>query len=296
MQSASKWLPFLKFRASWGKVGNDGIMENPRFAYLEELGSSGTLGSIRPGEDKAKVYYIGNYGNENIKWEIAEQVNLGLETKWFDGIVEFTLDAYQEIRHNILSYRNVIPAAMGLDSYQLDNIGKVKSRGIDFAGKIQHAFTSDLWVILNGTFTYNMAKYMELEEAADKPEWQRKVGHEISQSVGYIAEGLFRDQAEIDNAPSQGGDYMPGDIRYRDVNGDGKVDVNDAVHIGFSETPRITYGFSGIVNYKNWEFSFAFQGSGKTVDFLLIRQRLLHFLTTKQCLKRFTRITGRQIT
>ena len=268
MQSASKWLPFLKFRASWGKVGNDGIMENPRFAYLEELGSSGTLGSIRPGEDKAKVYYIGNYGNENIKWEIAEQVNLGLETKWFDGIVEFTLDAYQEIRHNILSYRNVIPAAMGLDSYQLDNIGKVKSRGIDFAGKIQHAFTSDLWVILNGTFTYNMAKYMELEEAADKPEWQRKVGHEISQSVGYIAEGLFRDQAEIDNAPSQGGDYMPGDIRYRDVNGDGKVDVNDAVHIGFSETPRITYGFSGIVNYKNWEFSFAFQGSGKRGFFI----------------------------
>lgn len=267
MQSASQWLPFLKLRASWGKVGNDGIISKPRFVYVEEMAETEAI-AVQPGKTKSNRYIINNYRNEDIQWEVAEQMNVGLETKWFDGILEFTLDAYQEIRHNILSYRTVIPATVGLDALQLDNIGKVKSRGIDFSGKIQHAFTPDFWVILNGTFTYNKAKYMELEEAADRPEWQRKVGHEISQTVGYIAEGLFRDQAEINNAPIQGGDLMPGDIRYRDINGDGKIDINDAVHIGFPETPRITYGFSGIVNYKNWEFAFAFQGSGKRSFFM----------------------------
>ena len=100
-----------------------------------------------------------------------------------------------------------------------------------------------MWVILNATATYSESKYLEIEEATDKPVWQRKVGHEISQQVGYIAEGLFRDQAEIDNSPVQGGDVMPGDIRYRDLNGDGVIDVEDATYIGFPETPRLIYGF-----------------------------------------------------
>jgi outer membrane receptor protein involved in Fe transport len=156
---------------------------------------------------------------------------------------------------------------MGIEVSPLDNVGKVRSRGVDLAVKVQHAFTPDFWMILNGTFTYSKAVYKELEEPIDKPVWQRNVGYEISQSVGYIAEGLFSSQAEIDNAPSQP-TAMPGDIRYRDINGDGVIDTEDAVHIGFPETPRIVYGFSGFINYKNWEFNFAFQGSGQRGFFL----------------------------
>jgi len=269
MQSASKWCPFLKVRASWGKVGNDGIIKEPRFVYMEEINKNSQQGySMKPSSSNGEFYVISSYGNEDIEWEIAEQLNLGLEAKLFDGIMEFTLDAYQEIRHNILSYRTVIPQAVGFETLQMDNVGKARGRGIDFSGKIQHAFTPDFWIILNGTLTYNKTIFKELEEAVDKPEWQRKVGHEISQRVGYIAEGLFSDQGEIDNAPVQGGDLMPGDIRYRDVNGDGKISIEDAVHIGFPETPRVTYGFSGYLNYKNWEFNFAFQGSGKRSFFI----------------------------
>ena len=147
---------------------------------------------------------------------------------------------------------------------QLGNVGKARSRGIDLSGKVQHAFTPDLWMILNGTFTYSKATYRKIEEATSKPAWQRREGHELSQQIGYIAEGLFRDQAEINNSPTQGGDIMPGDIRYRDINEDGVIDVNDATYIGFPTTPRVIYGFSGFFNFKNIEFSFAFQGSGQT--------------------------------
>ena len=123
-------------------------------------------------------------------------------------------------------------------------------------------------MILNGTLTYNKVKYKAIEEATNKPAWQRKVGHEISQPIGYIAEGLFRDQAEIDNSPRQDGDVMPGDIKYRDINNDGVIDVNDATFIGYPETPRLIYGFTGFLNFKGIEFNFAFQGSGQRSFFI----------------------------
>lgn len=269
MLSVSNWLSFLKIRASYGRVGNDGIIDTPRFVYLPLIDSENVKVTDPSAFGKVMTrYMIKAYANENIQWEIAEQINLGLEAKLFNGLFEFTLDAYQETRHNIIANRTTIPAAMGIEVDPLDNIGKVRSRGIDFSGKVQHAFNKDFWLILNGTLTYSQAKYLEIEEADDKPIWQQKVGQEISQQIGYIAEGLFRDQAEIDNSPVQGGDLLPGDIRYRDLNNDGVIDVKDATYIGFPETPRLIYGFHGFLNYKNLEFSFAFQGSGKRSFFI----------------------------
>ena len=268
MQSISNWFTYCKLRASYGKVGNDGIIKTPRFVYMPQIEK--TYYVLDPEPQKTGVfrrYQIKNYGNPNIQWEISEQINLGLETRFFSGILELNADIYQEIRHNVIGNRLVIPANMGVEISPLDNIGKTRSRGIDLAGKIQHAFSPDFWVILNGTFTYNKTIYKSIEEATDKPKWQRKVGHEISQQIGYIADGLFRNWAEINNAPSQP-TAEPGDIRYRDVNGDGVIDSEDAMHIGFPETPRIVYGFSGFVNYKNWEFNFSFQGSSNRGFFL----------------------------
>lgn len=277
------WLSFLKLRLSWGQVGNDGIISTPRFTHLPVIDKP-TTNSPRPGELMKARYKVSSYPNEKIEWEIAEQANLGVELKLFDGIFEVNADFYQEIRHNILDYRRTVPSSMGLEEYQLANVGKARSRGIDLSGKIQHAFSNDLWIILNGTFTYSKAIYQKIEEAMDKPAWQMKKGHEISQSVGYIAEGLFRGQAEIDNSPVQGGDVMPGDIRYRDLNGDGVIDVNDATHIGFPTTPRVIYGFSGFINYKNWEFSFSFQGSGKR-GFFMDPMQINPFVNNKAMLK-----------
>lgn len=263
----AQWLSFLKFRISWGKVGNDGVIRNPRFTHLPLLETTSIVDPSPTGTVISRPV-VQSYPNDKIKWEIAEQTNLGVETKFFGGIVEINADFYQEIRHNILDYRYTMPASSGLEALQIGNVGKARSRGIDLSGKVQHSFSHDFWMILNGTFTYSKAIFKDIEEAANKPEWQQKKGHELSQTIGYIAEGLFRDQAEIDNSPRQGGDIKPGDIRYRDLNGDGVIDVNDATYIGFPTTPRVIYGFSGFFNFKNIEFSFAFQGSGKRAFFM----------------------------
>ena len=268
----SKWLSYLKFRLSYGKVGNDGIVETPRFVFLPEIGTTVNGGHGQDPEANAGATFsrkqIKAYANPNILWEIAEQTNLGIETKLFNGLIEAQADIYREIRHNIISTRTTIPASVGIEVDPLANIGETDSRGVDLSLKVQKAFSSDCWMILNGTLTYNKVKYKAIEEATNKPAWQRKVGHEISQPIGYIAEGLFRDQAEIDNSPRQDGDVMPGDIKYRDINNDGVIDVNDATFIGYPETPRLIYGFTGFLNFKGIEFNFAFQGSGQRSFFI----------------------------
>ena len=269
MQGISNWVSYFKLRASWGEVGNDGIIKTPRFVYMPEIGTVGSYQEPIPGSQETMARkQIKNYGDPDVKWEVAEQINLGVETRFFKDILEINADFYQEIRHNIIESRVTIPAQIGIEVNPLDNLGKIRSRGVDLSAKVQHAFSNDFWIILNGTFTYSKAVYKEIEEPTDRPVYQWKKGHEISQQVGYIAEGLFRDQAEIDNSPQANTGIMPGDIRYRDINRDGVIDIEDAVHIGFPETPRMVYGFSGYVTYKNWEFNFAFQGSGKRGFFM----------------------------
>lgn len=225
---------------------------------------------------------------------MAETVNLGIETKFFKDLIEIQADIYQEIRHNIISQRVIVPASMGIEMPQLDNIGSTVPGESIFREKSQYSFNKDFWFILNGTLTYNKVIYREIEEAIATPEWQRKKGHEISQAIGYIAEGLFRDQAEIDNSPHQEGDLKPGDIRYRDLNGDNKIDINDVTFIGYPEEPRLVYGFSGFFNYKNIEFTFSFQGSGKRT-FFMDPMALSRSSIITRCSRLLLTIIGRRI-
>ena len=287
MRPLSQILPYLKFRFSYGKVGNDGIISTPRYVYLPQIGKTQSQPSgdwVRNPQQAFNRKTVISYANEKIQWEIAETTNLGIETQFFKGLIELQADIYQEIRHNIISQRTIIPAHIGIETPPLDNVGKTRSRGVDLSGKIQYSFNNDLWFILNGTLTYNRVTYKYIEEASEKPAWQRNPGKDISQAMGYIAEGLFRDQAEIDNSPRQDGDVMPGDIKYRDLNGDNVIDVNDATFIGYPENPRLVYGFSGFLNFKNWEFNFAFQGSGKRT-FFINPERISPFVSNHAMLK-----------
>jgi hypothetical protein len=157
--------------------------------------------------------------------------------------------------------RSSIPTTMGLQAAVRANVGKAESQGIDLSLNLNHSFNKDWWISGIGNFTYAVSKYTVYEEPVypDAP-WKQHTGHSLKQTYGYIAERLFVDDDEVRNSPVQFGDYRAGDIKYLDLNGDGKISELDQAPIGYPTSPEIVYGFGLSSGYKKLDFSFFFQG------------------------------------
>ncbi len=258
----------LKLKATYGLVGNDQIGSNSdRFFYMSDIdmnnGDRGytagyDFGFSRPGIS------INRYSDPNITWEISRKTNLGAELNLWNEL-EIQADFFHEYRSNILQRRTDIPTTMGLEVTPSANIGEAASRGCEFSVDYTKSFSSKLWMILRGNFTYATSEYKVFEEPdyKDTP-WRSHVGQSVSQRWGYVAERLFIDDEEVANAPTQFDNYMAGDIKYKDINNDGIIDEKDQVPIGFPTTPEINYGFGVSLGYGNFDFSCFFQGSARS--------------------------------
>lgn len=261
----------LKLKATYGLVGNDAIGDaNDRFFYLSNVNLEADQG-IAFGKDfayKTKGISIGRYANEFITWETSKKMNLGIELGILKDI-ELQADYFTEYRTNILMDRQSIPATMGLQAPLRANVGEASSSGFEVSLDINHSFNKDLWISSRSNFTYAKSKYEVYEEPDYGYPWLSWVGLPIGQSTGLIAERLFIDEADIANSPKQTfGTVMPGDIKYKDINEDGKIDREDNVPIGYPAAPNIIYGFGASLGYKGFDFSFFFQGSAQSSFFI----------------------------
>ncbi len=268
-----KVISMLKLKASYGLVGNDEIGDpSDRFFYLSEVNmdSSGrgyVFGHER-GYPKTGVS-ISRYADPNITWEKSYKQNYGIELSLFEKI-EIQGDYFRERRTNILQTRSYIPATMGLQATPQANIGEAVGHGFEISLNYKQFFNNDLWSTFMGNFTYATAKYSVYEEPSyDDTPWIRREGQKIAQPWGLIAERLFIDEYDVMNSPIQEfGFYQAGDIKYKDINNDGIINSYDRVPIGFPTTPEIIYGFGASLGYKNLDFSFFFQGSGRSSFFI----------------------------
>lgn len=259
----------LKFRFTYGLVGNDQIgSANDRFFYLSDVnlnnGSNGQFGTnytySRPG------VVTNRYENQNITWEQSRQTNIGMDLTVAKNFT-LTVDAYQQNRDNILMVRSTIPTSMGLQANISSNAGKSSSKGIDIAMDYKKSFNNSFWVQSRGTLTYSKSKLLKNEEPVypDNLKYLSRVGNSLSQIYGLLAERLFIDDKDVANSPVQSfGDYKAGDIKYRDMNGDGKISSSDVVPIGYPVVPEIIYGFGFSFGYKNFDISAFFQGSARS--------------------------------
>jgi hypothetical protein len=150
-------------------------------------------------------------------------------------------------------------------------LGSVLNKGFDVQMNYSKVFNSNLFLAFKGTFTYSHNKVT----AKDEPPFLKHpnlhaVGHPVGAHLGYVAEHLFIDKAEIKNSPEQqlGGFVRPGDIKYEDFSGDGIVNGNDRVHMGYPAVPEIEFGFGPSIKYRNWDFSFLLQGVTHTSFFM----------------------------
>ncbi len=260
----------LKLRGTYGLVGNDEI-GSQRFFYLSEV-TIGGGGNFTTGYNFNGINHNGvlirNYANPNIGWEIARKTNVGLELGLFNGKVDIIADLFHEYRSNILQSRADIPVEMGLWSTPQVNVGEAQGRGIDASLDYKHNLSSTAWLIGRANFTYARSTYLYYEEAEYSRlnmDWLSKRGNAVKQQWGYVAERLFIDDADVANSPRQEfGEYMAGDIKYKDINGDNIINELDRVPIGYPTIPEINYGFGLSAGYKNLDVSIFFQGSARS--------------------------------
>ena len=264
----NKVIPKLKLKATYGLVGNDAIGdENDRFFYLSEVDPN----------DSGKGYWFGTnfdegkpgvtvkrYDNRLITWERAKKANYGLELTLFDAL-NIQLDYFTEHRTNILMDRASIPADMGLAAKVRANVGEAKARGLDLSLDYNKAYRNGMWLQVHGNFTYAHSEFLKYEEPEYNEKYKLHVGQSLNQEFGYIAERLFIDDADVANSPKQTfGEYGAGDIKYRDVNGDGQITELDQVPIGFPTVPEIIYGFGFSFGSARFDVSAFFQGSARS--------------------------------
>jgi len=274
----SKVINSLKLRATYGLVGNDQIgADGDRFFYMSEVNmNSGTYGATF-GEQYG--YYkngvlVSRYANPLITWERSKQVNFGADLKILNAI-DLTIDIYKNSRSNILTGRTYIPSTMGLQAAVQANTNKAESKGVDLSLNYNKSFANGLFIQTRGNFTYATSKILIYDEPTynGNESYRYHVGLPIDQTFGYIAERLFIDDNEAKNSPLQfsgipGVNYGGGDIKYRDVNGDGIISDADMVPIGYPKTPEIIYGFGGTIGYKGFDISAFFQGSARSSFFI----------------------------
>ncbi len=263
VKKALPWLNMFKLRYSWGKVGNDNM---GRFPYLYTLDYTPNIGynwgSNLSSGTMPGIHYT-QMASPNVTWEVARKTDFGFDFVAFDNKFSLTMDYFHEKRTGIFIQRMFLPDITGLESYPWANVGAVKSKGFDGNFQYKDHIGEINWTV-RGNITYSKNTILERDEENNVYAYQYGKGYRVNQQRGLIALGLFRDYDDIRNSPKQSwGTVQPGDIKYKDINGDGIVDDGDRVAIGATDTPSLIYGLGASVSWRGFDFNLHFQGAGK---------------------------------
>lgn len=274
------WLDLLKLRASIGLVGNDQI-GSERFLYIQTFNPGGS-NDYYFGTDYSNVYNSSNrisegpLANPDITWEKSRKINFGMELGVLSRRLNINFDIFFEHRYDILTDlsskdRIGFPQVFGRAAPPV-NIGVVNNHGIDFEVSWSDHIGKDFRYRLRPNFSFARNKIVYMREVDRIYDWTYRTGKRLGQPFAYIFDGFIQDQAEADditNNARQFGKVIPGDLRYRDLNGDGKITLQeDQAAIGHPRIPEIQYGVPLEFSYKNFDLSFLFQGAANSSIFL----------------------------
>ena len=281
MEGTKGWLDNLKLRYSWGQTGNQEISNTARYTLYKAVISTGLWGSGQAGTsydingtnggyDLPNGYVRNQRGNDDIKWETTTQHNIGLDFGILGNEIYGSFDWYNKKTKDILLLMDGI-AAMGEGAAQWINAGEVKNNGWEFTVGYRHALPNGFSWDINGNISKYSNEITKLPETvAAKGTYggngvKSVVGHAMYSQVGYIYDGIFKSQDEIDNHAVQEGAGL-GRIRYKDLNGDGRITEEDQDWI-YDPTPDFTWGLNIYLQYKDWDLTMFWQGvQGVDVD------------------------------
>lgn len=259
MKDNFRWLNMLKFRYSYGSVGNDRLTGDRRFPYVT------TFYYRNPGWGGDNAVSEDNVGADNLVWEKALKSNLGIEAQLLRQKLSITVDIFKDNRDGIFQPRTQVPDYIGAVSMPYGNVGKMVSYGSDGNASFTQKINDKSSITVRGNYTFSRNKVLRWEQPDQLYDYLNYSGWPTSVTRGFISLGLFRDQEDVNASPKQFGVVLPGDIKYKDVNGDGKIDNNDKVPLSMMNNyPNVMYGFGSEYTYKSVTLSLLFKGRGKT--------------------------------
>ena len=256
----------FKLRSSLGWVGNDRCWDNNgnelRFQYLQTYN---TTGGYLFGDNTASGISQGDIANKTVTWEKARKLNIGFETALFNNLFILTGDYFFEYRWDILSPVASKPDYVGAN-FVYGNIGSTQNKGFEVELTHNYKVNKDFSYSVKGNFSFARNKILEKGTGDGTLLYQRDEGYSIDMFKKYVTLGYFQTYDEIEKSPSQLGlsgnnDVRPGDLKYKDINGDGVINEKDMVHVGFPSTPEIQYGITLGIKWKNFDATCLFQGS-----------------------------------
>lgn len=273
MKNTSSWLYGLKLRASWGQTGNQEISNTARYTLYQAVygdsnfggnsfGTSYDIAGTNGGQILQSGFKRVQIGNDNIKWETTTQTNIGVDFSFFNNTLYGSFDYYHKNTKDILLYMAGI-AAMGEGSSMWINAGEMKNNGVELnlgyrnsIGDFSYDITANL-----GTYRNEITKLPETVAANGDfggNGVKSVIGHPMGAQVGYVFDGIFKSQEEVDNHATQPGAGV-GRMRFKDLNGDGMITEADQDWI-YSPVPDFSYGFNIYLQYKNWDLTMFWQG------------------------------------
>lgn len=249
------WLELLKLRASYGIAGN--MLKSQRFLYTQYYSQQG---SYIYGSTSVAGYADAQLANPDLTWEKKREVNVGLDIGLLKDL-SFSFDVFDQLRYDILAVPYYeIPYYAGVVTPNR-NIGKVKYRGFELQTDYRKQWSKDWNLSANLNLSYAKSEVVENGEVAKEDAYQNAKGKPIGQPFLLEAIGFFRDDADIKSSPLQTfGPVQPGDVKYKDQNGDGIIDSRDKAPIGYRSTPELTAGLNLEVGFKGAYISMFFHG------------------------------------
>ncbi len=206
----------------------------------------------------------------NVTWSKSRKQDLGIDIKFLNDNLSFVVDLFKERRDNIFLQRSTIPSYAGWIESPYANLGIVQNKGIEVAMDYTQRFGKKISLTVRGNFTYNKDKIIENDQPPVDYPWMETRGTNVNARWGgFIAEGLFTSQEEIEDHATQFGTLNVGDVKYRDLNGDGVIDNYDKTVIGQGDVPKIYYGFGADLQIGDFSISALFQGTAEADRCLL---------------------------
>lgn len=272
------WNPAIisafKIRASYGLSGNDQTQppgQDPaRFLFQTTINK--TAGNYLFGDNQA--YQTGAFseariGNTAITWEVARKLDIGTDISILRGKIDLTVDLFKEHRTNILLQRGQIPNDAGYPGAILPyaNLGVIDNKGFEVSLNLRNQTKGGFYYSFATNITFARNIIVEDDSPIKSIAYQNSRGQSVNERYGYVALGLFQNQAEINSSPSQAAlkpNTIPGDIKYKDLNGDGKITTDDQTYIGYGRNPELMFGFGPQFAYKNFDLSVWFTGAAHT--------------------------------